>query len=209
VQTGSPAPQFFIADLGVNLALNSTVYLTVVYYDSNGNPQTTAVAQATRVSLLATKTANWNAAAFHSYFTQGPTFGTYTIDSSGNLTLTNGALNTTLKSDAFVTAQLTLPDGVTILSVASQTYSQTATGGAVAMGFVRQTGNASTGLGGATATPGLGWQTLTLTLGAEVTTGNSYVVGATFGGSPTTVANSLSQANFSVTYTMPDTTKTL
>ncbi len=188
ISSGSP---WTIADLSCNLfvapATPDTVYLTVVYYDSVGNPQTAAMGSATRDSLISTRVANYSASQFTQSSPPLAPPGTlnslnWTIDEG---TLGDGSLHMT--DDFYAPPTITgsaqwslhpvLPDGATVVAVNVSVYNDVFMARPfVGAGFGRIDSNVLTLLTNYYTSLATGWQLLPVFSGTELTTGRSYAV---------------------------------
>ena len=193
----SGAPIFAVADLGVNLSLGDTVFVTVVYYDAIGNPQTSVQGQGTRASLLATKTLTYPATQFIN-LTTAPACGFQYLSGDSALQLLSPYLGPFQVSE--FACYMILPAGVTIVRLQSDTKDPSGAG-RVNVALARLvSASAVVGLGNAPSTS-VGWQTLSISVSELVSTA-TYIAQVLFGnggGGATTQE----QGSVYLTYTMP------
>ena len=207
------APTFTVPDLGVNLNLNDSVYVGIVYYDVGGNPQTYAFGQATRSLLQATKTATYSAAGLIPVGKiSGVTSDAAQLDSSttpGVVALTNSTISAGIYR-AFM--NILLPPGTALATVSQDIYwgSQNTLLTFVQNFYRNPSGGGSpTLLINGTVTAGLGWQTAgPTTLVGETVQGNGYMYLVQWAGQ---IGKSINQAeglvgNIYLTYTSPTST---
>ncbi len=201
----SGAPYFVIADLGVNLNLGDTVYVTVTYFDVFGVAQTSVQAQATRVSLLASKTLVVPGTGFLAgKFGATGLIGSYLLDTANGYLVLNSALSA-VQVDT-LTVPIVMPQNATITRVQAQLYSGPGTAGTIDTSLFRNASGVITNLGTMHSGAGGGNVTAVLSGLSENTNANTYYMNAVFTGSASTTAGTLRYLTVVVFYTIPDPT---
>ncbi len=195
------APLFMIPDLGLNVAVDDTAYLTVVYYDSASNQLTAAQGQATRATIQATKTAIFSVGNLSPNDSSALNF----MRTAGQLGLKT---NVAAGSGFIVWSQnVSFPVGATLINVAFNNFwSSSVPQGGVTQALVRTVaGGGGTALANPAAT-NIGWQTLNASL-SELIAGDAYRIDAGIKIPSSTIESMI--GNVAVTYTVPDLISTI